>query len=252
MSVVLREHGSFADAERALTEAVPVLRREGTDEELAQAEHNLGMILTESGDLVHAEKSVTKALEFWRASGNRRGAALALRSIGIIHRAAGRLAEAADCCARAADELRIVGSRLVVAYADQALAKVRIRQGRGEEVRASLEETLLACNELQDGFDQALLLRTLGELDLTVGELATATAHLQRSLEWWQALDLPVWQARTLRDLAIAAALSGNERRAVELRDRAHAMFERYGCREATEPLLLPSPLPPKASGRLR
>ncbi|MFB9688885.1 AfsR/SARP family transcriptional regulator [Amycolatopsis plumensis] len=250
MSVVLREHGSFADAERALTEAVPVLRSEGTDEELAQAEHNLGMILTESGDLDHAAASVTKALEYWRASGNRRGAALALRSIGIIHRAAGRLGEAADCCARAAAELRIVGSRLVVAYADQALAKVRIRQGRGEEVRASLEETLNTCNELQDGFGQALLLRTLGELELAAGDPAAAKPHLQRSLEWWQALDLPVWQARTLRDLAIAAALSGNERRAVELRDKARAMFERYGCREAGEPLLLPSPVPPEA--RLR
>ncbi|ADJ48123.1 SARP family transcriptional regulator [Amycolatopsis mediterranei S699] len=250
LSFVLRERGSFADAERALTEAVPVLRSEGTDEELAQAEHNLGMILTESGDLSRAADSVAKALAHWRASGNRRGAALALRSTGIIHRAAGRLTEAADCCARAAAELRIVGSRLVIAYADQALAKVRIRQGRGEEVRASLEEALITCNELQDGFGQALVLRTLGELDLATGAPAAATAHLTRSLEWWQALDLPVWQARTHRDLAVAAALSGDERRAIALRDKARAVFERYGCREATEPLPLPSP--PHASHRVR
>ncbi|MGW3966672.1 BTAD domain-containing putative transcriptional regulator [Amycolatopsis sp. NPDC005003] len=250
LSFVLRERGSFAAAEQALTEAVPVLRREGTDEELAQAEHNLGMILTEAGDLVRAAESVAKALDHWRASGNRRGAALALRSIGIIHRAAGRLDEAADCCARAAEELRIVGSRLVVAYADQALAKVRIRQGRGEEVRASLEEALSTCNELQDGFGQALVLRTLGELDLAAAEPAAAKVHLQRSLEWWHALGLPVWQARTLRDLATAAALSGDERRALELRDKAQAVFARYGCREATEPLQLPAP--PKGVRRVR
>jgi tetratricopeptide (TPR) repeat protein len=170
---------------------------------------------------------------------------LALRSIGIVHRGAGRLDQAAECCEQATRELRASGGRLGVAYAEQALAKVRIRQGRGTEARGVLDEALATCNEMHDGFGQALMLRTMGELELAAGDPQTAARHLTRSLEWWQALDLPVWQARTTRDLAAATAQLGDGRRSEELRAWALAVFEQYGCREATEPFQHPSPQEP-------
>jgi uncharacterized protein HemY len=52
-----------------------------------------------------------------------------------------------------------------------------------------------------DGFGQALVLRTLGELYLAEGDYAEAQRRLERSLQWWEALDLRVWHARTARDL---------------------------------------------------
>jgi len=241
LSVVLRERGRYADAEETLTQAMPVLRSAGTAEERARADHHLGMLRCEQGRLAEAAELISAAMSAWRSIGNRRAAALAQRSLGIVHRAAGRLDEAADCCARASAELRITEARLMTAYAEQALAKVRIRQGRGHEVRRALDDALTTCNEMEDGFGQGLMLRTLGELELAGGDLDAAMRYLTRSLEWWQVLDLPVWQARTSRDLAVAAALLGDDRRADELRATALAIFERYGCREATEPLPSPS-----------
>ncbi|EOD70027.1 AfsR/SARP family transcriptional regulator [Amycolatopsis vancoresmycina] len=244
LSFVLRERGRYADAEAALTRAMPVLRSTGTADEQAMADHNLGMLRTEQGRLAEAAELTGAAMSAWRSIGNRRAAALAQRSLGIVHRAAGRLDEAADCCARAVADLRLADARLMTAYAEQALAKVRIRQGRGREVRHVLDAALTTCNELADGFGQALVLRTLGELELAGGDLDAATRYLTRSLEWWQALDLPVWQARTSRDLAAAVAGLGDDRRAAELRATALAIFERSGCREAAEPL--PSPSMPR------
>lgn len=241
LSFVLRERGRYADAEAALRQAMPVLRSAGTTGEQAMADHNLGMLRCEQGRLAEAAELTGAAMAAWRSIGDRRAAALAQRSLGIVHRAAGRLAEAADCCARAVTELRLADARLMTVYAEQALAKVRIRQGRGREVRRLLDDGLATCNELDDGFGQGLLLRTLGELELAGGDLDAARRYLTRSLEWWQALALPVWQARTSRDLAVAAALLGDGRRAGELRATASAIFERYGCREAAEPLPSPS-----------
>ncbi|GHF94130.1 MULTISPECIES: AfsR/SARP family transcriptional regulator [Amycolatopsis] len=249
LSVVLRERGRYAEAEETVAPAMPVLRSAGTAEERARADHNLGMLRCEQGRLAEAAQLTGAAISAWRSAGNPRAAALAQRSLGIVHRAAGRLDEAADCCARAVAVLRNTETRLMTAYAEQALAKVRIRQGRGREVRQALDTALTTCNEMDDGFGQGLMLRTLGELELALGDPEAATRYLTRSLAWWQALDLPVWQARTSRDLAVAAALLGDRRRAGELRAAALAVFERHGCREATEPLLLTST--PEASQRV-
>jgi DNA-binding SARP family transcriptional activator/tetratricopeptide (TPR) repeat protein len=234
LSFVLRERGWYPMAEEALSEAIPVLRVVGTDDERAQAAHNLGMIRTEQGDLAGAAEAVDEAMEIWRRAGNRRGAALALRSAGIVHRAADRLDEAAACCGRAADELHAIGDRLVIAYADQAVAKVLIRQGRPADARSMLNRALATCHEMQDGFGQALMQRTLGELELAVGNPAAAAEHLGHSLDWWRALDLPVWQARTTRDLAAVEEMRGSGR-GPGLRAWAQSVFEKHGCREEVE-----------------
>lgn len=150
-----------------------------------------------------------------------------LRSVGIVHRAAGRLPEAAACCERALELLRDSGDRLMTAYAVQALAKVRIRQGRGAEVEDDLVACLVTCNEMQDGFGQALVLRTLGELHLAQGRPHDARDHLERALRWWEALSLPLFRARTLRSLAEL----GDE----AAWDEALAVFQQHGAREARE-----------------
>jgi hypothetical protein len=78
------------------------------------------------------------------------------------------------------------------------------------------------------------MLRTLGELELAVGNPDAAAEHLDRSLDWWRALDLPVWQARTTRDLAAVEELRGSGH-AAGLLAWARSVFEKHGCREAAE-----------------
>ncbi|MET8761016.1 BTAD domain-containing putative transcriptional regulator [Lentzea sp. NPDC004782] len=240
LSTVQREHGNLAVARTLLDEALADLREMDEPLAVAQALHGLGRVLTEQGDLEAGLTACKEACAAYENLEDQHALAIALRSVGIVHRAAGRLLEAAHWCERAVDVLRDLGNRLASAYAVQALAKVRIRQGRGRELRDDLVLSLNICNEMQDGFGQALMLRTLGEMDLAEGRFVEAHRHLDRALQWWDALSLPVWRARTLRDLATTLDGLGERADADRAWTEALGVFRLHGCREAREPRRLP------------
>ncbi|MFI9006591.1 BTAD domain-containing putative transcriptional regulator [Actinosynnema sp. NPDC053489] len=233
LSAVQRERGELDAARESLETALSALREPSL---VAQATHGLGRVLTEQGDLAGGLAACERTLAAYRAIGDRRGEAIALRSIGIVHRAAGRWAEAAECCARAVEVLHGLGDRLMWAYATQALVKARIRQGAGAVARAALLECLGVCNEMRDGFGQALVLRTLGELELAAGRAQMAKSYLERSLHWWDSFGLPIWRARTLRDLAAAREALGQAEESDLAWAEALEVFRAHGAREATEP----------------
>ncbi|MER5267962.1 BTAD domain-containing putative transcriptional regulator [Actinosynnema sp. NPDC002837] len=233
LSTVQRERGELGTARRSLEAALSVLREPAL---VAQATHGLGRVLTEQGDLEAGLAACERTLAVYREIGDRRGEAIALRSVGIVHRAAGRWAEAAECCAGAVELLHGLGDRLMWAYATQALIKARIRQGTGTVARAKLLECLSVCVEMQDGFGQALVLRTLGELELAAGRPQMAKSYLERSLHWWDSFGLPVWRARTLRDLAAAREALDQPDEADAAWAEALAIFSEHGSREAHEP----------------
>ncbi|UVS82274.1 Regulatory protein AfsR [Actinokineospora sp. UTMC 2448] len=238
LSTVLREQGELARARDLLDLVDGDLLEPG---DIARAAHELGRVLTEQGDLGAAQLACERALAGYRELGDRTGEAVVLRSIGMVHRAAGRLNSAARVSTRALELLRMTGERLLVAYARQAIAKIRIRQGLGDAVREDLLACLATCNEMQDGFGQALMLRTLGELELAAGRLAEAHHFLNHALQWWEALSLPVWRARTLRDLAQVLAGMGQAAEADAAWAEASAAFAGHGTREAVEPRSRPA-----------
>lgn len=242
LSTVQREHGQLAAARSSLEQVLTELRLPEDRLAIAQAWHGLGRVLTEQGELDAGLAACERASAEYEEIGDQRGWAIALRSVGIVHRAAGRLEQAEHWSARAVEVLSGIGNKLASAYVVQALAKVRVRQGRGDELRDDLLACLNTCNEMQDGFGQALMLRTLGELDHAAGRYADARRFLDRALQWWDALGLPVWRARTLRDLA--ATLDGLGESAAADRAWAEALgvFELHGCREAREPRRVPGP----------
>lgn len=245
LSTVQREQGNLPVARSLLDRALTELRLLDEPAAVAQALHGLGRVLTEQGELAAGLRSCEQACALYEELGDQRALAIALRSVGIVHRAAGRFDEAARWCMRAVDVLRGLGDQLASAYAVQALAKARIRQGRGDELRDDLVACLNTCNEMQDGFGQALMLRTLGELDLAAGRYAQAQRNLDRALQWWDALGLPVWRARTLRDLAATLDGLGEQAAANVAWAEALGVFQLRGCREAQEPRPVP------ASGRV-
>jgi DNA-binding SARP family transcriptional activator len=238
VSSVRREQGRLPEALELLGEALPVLS--GLDDPRAEARghHGRGMVLTELGRLPEALTELERALTCYRTLPDEHGVALVLRSIGIVHRAAGRLAEAERACAQGLDLLRGLGDRLMIAYATQALVKVHIRQSSRptEELRAKLKDALETCHEMQDGFGQALMLRTLGELDLARGAPESAQRPLELALTWCDALSLPLWRARNLRDLALAQQALGRPAESDATHAEAQAIFARHGAREAGEP----------------
>ncbi|MEU0878310.1 BTAD domain-containing putative transcriptional regulator [Lentzea sp. NPDC005914] len=233
LASVLRERGDLVAALATADEVLPAL----TDPRaVARAEHGRAMTLLELGDFAAARAGHEKALAAYQALGDDHGVGLVRRSIGIVFRAEGRLDEAARESEESLRQLSAAGDRLMIVYATQSLAKVRIRQGRGEEVRAELLSALDTCHEMQDGFGEALVRRTLGELELAAGRFTEAIGHLRQALDWWESLNLTLWRARTLRDLATALAGRGAAAEADATHLEAQRLFMHHGSREAGEP----------------
>lgn len=121
-------------------------------------------------------------------------------------------------------------------YTEQSLAKAELRLGRLDEARARLGRCLAVAHERQDRFGEALVLRTLGEWHLAARDPDGAREPLERALSTWETLRLPLWRARTLRDLAAVREAHGDASAARAARAEALGVFRELDCREAHEP----------------
>jgi DNA-binding SARP family transcriptional activator/tetratricopeptide (TPR) repeat protein len=205
MGSVHREHGEFDAAIPDLHTAAELGERIGNRDIVAAANYGLGAISRDHGDIAEATERLTRSAEVYREVGDQRGVGLALRGLSLCHRATADHAPAADLAGRAAELLADVGDELGTAYARQSWAKASLRLGHdAETVTETLTECLYTCTRMHDRFGVALMTRTLGEADLATGDLSSAREWLSVALRLWTDLDLPLWQARTLRDLAAA------------------------------------------------
>jgi tetratricopeptide (TPR) repeat protein len=175
-------------------------------------------------------------LAAFRRTGSRRGEAITLRTMGLLHRAMGEYERARDLSAQSRDIFHELGDELLAAYATRSMVKAQLRLGVAADGVALLEEALAICRERGDRWGEAMTLRTLGDLHLGEGRLAEADRYLAGSLRLWQALDLPLGRARTLRDLARLAQAAGDPQTARARLGEALETFQLYGTREATEP----------------
>jgi DNA-binding SARP family transcriptional activator len=224
MGTVLRDLAEFDQARVLLDKAIEL----GDDGVVAAASYGVGAIHRDHGDLAEATQAFERCVELYRAQEDKRGEALALRGLSLCHRAAGAFAEAVELSRQAEQVLRDAGDELGATYAVQALAKALLRTGELEGVDDLLAECLEVCTRQRDRFGIALMTRTLGELALAQGRDQEAADLLQDALNQWTVLGLPIWRARTMRDLAAATADD-------ETWSRAKELFASLGAREAEE-----------------
>ncbi|GAA2989321.1 AfsR/SARP family transcriptional regulator [Actinokineospora diospyrosa] len=234
IGTVHRDLADFRAARDHLARAARIAEELGDLSVVTAADYGLGASWRDLGDLPAATTRLTRCVDSYRELGDERGAGLALRGLSLCHRAVGAADLAAELSEQAEAVLRAAGDQLGAAYATQSLAKARIRQGRTEGVAEALADCLTLCTSKGDRFGVALVTRTLGELALAEGELAAARSLLADALAKWTELDLPLWQARTLRDLAAAEA-ADDEEMALTHWDRARALFAEATTREVTE-----------------
>ena len=78
-------------------------------------------------------------------------------------------------------------------------------------------------------------MRTIGELHAALGRLQHARSCLEESLRQWEALDVNLFRARTLRDLAAVHEKLGDGTAAEVTRAEALEIFRTYGAREYRE-----------------
>lgn len=234
MGTVRRDLAEFAAARSDLETAAELGRRTGDDGVVAAACYGLGVINRDDGGteggIEAAAARFRRCVELNRGIGDSRNEALALRGLSLCHRARDEHAQAAELSEQATQILVAAGDELGATYARQSSAKALLRLGRTEGMADLLAGCLDTCARHGDRFGSTLVRRTIGELHLATGDRAAAASTLAAALADWTALKLPLWQARTLRDLAAADLEHAGEhwRRASEL-------FAATGGREAAE-----------------
>jgi tetratricopeptide (TPR) repeat protein len=229
--IVHSELAEFDAAIRDLSAAAEL----GNPEVVAAANYGLGAISREHGDIADATERLARCAELYREVRDQRGRALALRGLSLCHRAVGDHVSAAALATRAAVLLTDVGDELGAAYARQSWAKATLRLGDDvDTAEKTLTECLRICTRMDDRFGVALMTRTLGEVHLATGDLSEARTLLSAALRFWTELDLPLWQARTLRDLAAATVSDAPETAGAQW-DRARELCATMNAREAAE-----------------
>ncbi|HEV8554870.1 MAG TPA: BTAD domain-containing putative transcriptional regulator [Actinophytocola sp.] len=204
IGTVQRDLAEFTEARACLEAAAELAGRTGDRGVLAAARYGFGAIHRDHGDLTAATAALEECVALYRDLDDRRGEALALRGLSLCRRAAGDAEAAAALSEQALKILEEAGDTLGAAYALQSLAKARIRQGRLDAVPELLARARETCTTHRDRFGTALITRTQGELALAAGDTTGAATLLTDALGQWRDLRLPLWEARTLRDLAAA------------------------------------------------
>ncbi|THA76810.1 BTAD domain-containing putative transcriptional regulator [Streptomyces sp. A0592] len=235
MGAARREQARFDEALPLLTSALEQYREPEDIASMAHVLYGIGSVHREQGRDDEAWEAISRARRLYVTARDRHGEALALRSLGLCHRARGDLARAEDLLRQSLAIFEETDDAFGVMYASMSLAKVEFRQGRMAEPRQRLDRCLEITRKRQDMFGEALVLRTLGEWHLAASDGETATEILRQALGLWDKLQLPLWRARTLRDLARAALAQGRTATARECEQEAYEVFRRLGTREARE-----------------
>ncbi|MFF3720786.1 BTAD domain-containing putative transcriptional regulator [Streptomyces erythrochromogenes] len=239
MGAARREQARFDEALPLLNAALEQYREPEDISSMAHVLYGIGFVHREQGRDDEAWEALSRAHRLYVAARDRHGEALALRSLGLCHRARGDLAGAEALLRQSLALFEETDDAFGVMYASLSLAKVEFRQGRMAEPRQRLDRCLEITRKRQDVFGEALVLRTMGEWHLAASDWETATETLRQALALWDRLQLPLWRARTLRDLARAALAQGRTGTAREFEQEAYEVFRRLGAREALE---LPEP----------
>ncbi|MCK8678774.1 AfsR/SARP family transcriptional regulator [Streptomyces lichenis] len=236
MGTARREQARYDQALALLTSALTHYREPEDGAPMAHVLYGIGSVHRDRGHDEEAWDALSRSLDLYVSARDRHGEALALRALGLCHRARGDLPGAEGLLRRSLAVFEETDDAFGVMYASQALAKVEVRQGRLAEARRRLDRCLEITRERQDLFGEALVLRTLGEWHLAASDLPRATETLRQALALWERLALPLWRARTLRDLARAAVAEGAVDTGRRYEEEAGAVFRELGSREALEP----------------
>jgi hypothetical protein len=98
-----------------------------------------------------------------------------------------------------------------------------------------LQEALAVHQAMGDRWGEAMVLRTMGELDLAADRLDESAKWLSAALEIFRGQEASLFCARTLRDIAALELARGDRAAAETARAEALRTFRTFGAREYDE-----------------
>ncbi|AVT36028.1 transcriptional regulator [Plantactinospora sp. BB1] len=231
LGAVRRLAGDYPGAEELLRQALALSRTLDHRLGQANTIHRLGSLRRLTGDYQGAEDLLRQALEHYRALNDRLGLASALADLGIVRRLTEHYPDADDLLRQALDLYRALEHPHGAAYTLAHLGVVRCRTGDYAAGEHQLTQALTALREVgalddevealnyvaslrrMSGYpdrahalhqkalavahdrgyrlEEARALEGLGRAAADLGDIASATSHLRRALDLYQALGVP-------------------------------------------------------------
>lgn len=184
---------------------------------------NLAMAKSEQGEYTQALGYSREALEISNITDDRRGVCRAILWSAEVHRLSGDAA-----LARADNENTLtlaleINDRLSEIYARINLAAIALTQNELERAHALVLETLPRAREIQLREGEGFLLNTLGQTQLTLGELVAARESFSNARTIWQTLESSPYSLQTHAGLAEIALRQNDFARA---KTECDAIFE--------------------------
>ena len=196
------DQGQVNEAESTWQELYHDARGASDEEFSAKAIHNIGVVLTLTDRMEEALSAYSRALAAYQRLGHRRGLAQTHHNLGISYRELGFLPESDDNFRRALDFARADESEDEIARIEQERALTYLLAGDAKMARHSADSALASYVRLEDPAGQGESWRTVGLIDLALGNLGESL----RSMEL--ALDLARSSRAALLEAEIHVALS--------------------------------------------
>ncbi len=195
----------------------------------AHARYELGVVLREQGDLAGAADCLEQALAVARKGRYPRAEGIVLRGLGILYARRGDGERSIKHYEQARAVLTAIGDELRAAYATHQLADAHLDGGHAERAAPLLRRCIDVFQAQEDQFGTALALCTEAKLHRQTGHPGPAANGLEAAAQMWHRLGMPLWEARTLRDLGdlyaeigATSAAASSWQRALKLVDRLH------------------------------
>lgn len=203
------QQGRWADALSLYQRATAAFDRIGDAVFAIVSSCNVAEIFAYQGQLDEAEKQVQAALSTSRGLGQTYLEALAVRHLGRIALRRGDLAAAVEHLSAARATFIAVGVAPKIVEVDVWLAEAALRQGRVDEARALLHESLDRARQLEAVEHLPTIHRLLGCAAAAQGRLLDGWASLDESLAIARAAGAPFEVALTLEAMSAVAELGG-------------------------------------------
>jgi class 3 adenylate cyclase/tetratricopeptide (TPR) repeat protein len=211
-----------------------LLGRLGDTVRRAFTDLNIAEVRLDQGKVGEAEPLIEAAYRVVRASGDRGFLMRAKLELGRAEYLLGRHERATQLLEEAGAEARAIGAQIVALEADVRLAECRLVSGDAAGALALVEATLASAAALPGGGAMhSMFQRVRGVAAHRLGDIGTAAAALQDSVEAARARDAPFDVALGLRALADIGDVDGVPPREVLLAE-SRQLLTRLGCSAET------------------
>ena len=226
------ELGRTEEAAVAARRLLELAEYERSDEMVAKATNNLGVVANLGGLPYEAISHYQAAVALYEPLGERRGLAQTYHNLAISYRDILWYYDASEAYRRAREMASSVGYEQLVVLSTSGRAEVELRRGDREMSRALAELGLGHAGRLEDPVCRAEALRVHALVRAEDGRdgVSEARQSLRTALGLAHASGQRLLEAEVERDLGLLLLLDGEERAGRQRLDRALALFRELGA----------------------